>query len=281
MHTDNDGVDEPLSEDPEENLRLENQLLHLKLKAELGAESQSFEGVPPEIENEFLKNVLAFEHASANAKQVTLYEYLGEPPFTAASELDNEAIETALEEIEAFLGEKNIAADFIAEYDSRTKYTFITEELFGHEVDDFMLPGMVMHFTYEEFHPNHKMDIENRAKRFLDDWFEQKFNEYSSELAYTFILPDGRTLKKTEVLEKFQYFFDSYTAFTDYDYTIADMAFELQGENGMGYAQGFLKYNAVLESNETITIEGPFKLYFALEYECWSIFYFVFPGWGW
>jgi hypothetical protein len=88
-------------------------------------------------------------------------------------------------------------------------------------------------------------------------------------------------LKKDKVLEKFRHFFDAYTSFSDCEYTIDDMAFELQAENGMGYAEGSTKYTAVLESNETITIEGPFKLYFTLEYDCWSIFYFVFPGWEW
>ena len=282
MNTDeDDDLETPFSEDPEENLRIENELLHLKLQAELGAETHSFAGVPPEIENEFLKNILAFEHASANAEQVKLYELLGKPAFTPSSALDDEEIEAALERVNDLLGEKNIEVDFIAEYDNRTKYAFITEELFNHETDDFLLPGMVMHYTYEEFHPNHKMDIENRSKAFMEHWFEQRFDEYCSELAYTFILPDGRILKKDKVLEKFQHFFDAYTSFSDCEYTIDDMAFELQTENGMGYAEGSAKYNAVLESNETITIEGPFKLYFTLEYDCWSIFYFVFPGWDW
>jgi len=281
QNIDDDDLETPFSEDPEENLRIENELLHLKLQAELGAETHSFEGVPPEIENEFLKNILAFEHASANAKQVKLYELVGSPAFTPAAELDDEAIETAFEEVVAILADKNIEVDFMAEYPSRLKYTFITEELFERETDDFLLPGMIMHYTYEEFHPNHKMSIEDRAKAFMEHWFEQRFTEYSGELAYTFILPDGRVLKKEAVLEKFSHFFEAYTSFADWEYSIADMNFELQGENGMGYVEGHAKYTAELESHETITLEGPFKLYFALEYDCWGVYYFVFPGWEW
>ena len=55
--------DLPLSIDPEENLRMENEILKLKLKAELGTEPHFMNNVPSEIENEFLKNVLAFEHS--------------------------------------------------------------------------------------------------------------------------------------------------------------------------------------------------------------------------
>ena len=43
MNTDDDDdLETPFSEDPEENLRIENELLHLKLQAELGAETHSF-----------------------------------------------------------------------------------------------------------------------------------------------------------------------------------------------------------------------------------------------
>ena len=125
------------------------------------------------------------------------------------------------------------------------------------------------------------MDISNRGRAFLEDWFAQKFNEYSTELADTFVLPDGRVLKKEAVLEKFKHFFEAYTSFTNWEYSVADVAFELKDENGMGYVEGQAKYTAVLESNETIQIEGKFKLYFALEYECWGVYYFVFPGWEW
>lgn len=281
MANTDDDFDVPLSDDPEENLRLENELLHIKLQAELGAEQLNFGDIPPEIENAFLKNVLAFEQAYANATRTKVYELLGNPAFTPASALTDTAIEAALETVINLLNQKNIEVDFIAEYSNRTKYAFITEELFEHEVDDFMMQGMVMHFTYEEFHPNHKMDIEDHSKAFIEHWFEQAFDEHSNELASTFMLPDGRTFKKEAVLEKFGHFFEAYTAFTDCDFTITETSFELQDEHGMGYAEGNVNYTATLESHETITLEGPFKLYFTKEYDYWCIFYFVFPGWAW
>jgi len=276
----NDDLDAPLSEDPEENLRIENELLHLKLNAEFGAQSHSFSNLPPEIENEFLKNVLAFERAAESEEKIKVYDRLGKPAFAPASSLNDDAITTALEEIITLLEEKNIAVDFSGEYDDRTKYTFITEELFEHEMGMFGMgaPGMVTHYSYEEFHPNHALDIKNRAEEFITNWFEQKFGEYSWEIGDPFILPDGQTLAKKEVLQKIQKVFDCYTGFADCKYVIADINFELNENTSLGYAEGGAKYTATLENNEKMVIEGPFKLYLSSEHGWWSIFYFVFPG---
>lgn len=270
--------DLPLSDDPEENLRMQNEILRLKLKAELGAEPHRSGNLPPEIENEFLKNVVAFEHSAAGAKQVTVYQLLEKPVFEPSDNLDDEAVGQALEKITAFLASKQIVVDFSGEYDSRTKYKFITEELFEHETDDMSVPGMFMHFNYEEFHPNHKLDIENRAMEFISGWFERNIGEDNWALADQFILPNGTTMSKKEIAEKLKNVFDSYITFTECNYDITDINFELNKNTGMGYAEGAVKYIAVTENHENIPVEGPFKLYFSMDFEWWGIFYFVFPG---
>ena len=66
--------DMPLSNDPEENLRMENELLRLKIQAEHGGQSHTSGELPPEIENMFLKNVMAFEQNYAKAKPATVFE---------------------------------------------------------------------------------------------------------------------------------------------------------------------------------------------------------------
>ena len=57
--------------------------------------------------------------------------------------------------------EKNVVLDVLSKYDDRTIYTFITEKFFEHKTESNAgaIPGMVTHFTYEEFHPNHTYDI--------------------------------------------------------------------------------------------------------------------------
>jgi len=51
-----------------------------------------------------------------------------------------------------------------------------------------------------------------------------------------------------------------------------------QDLEGLGHAEGIVKYDAILESGERKSFEGPFKLYMSLHYEWWSIFYFVMEG---
>ena len=278
MDDNNNITDLPLSDDPEENLRMENELLRLKIKAEFGGESGGIENINPEIENEFLKHVLEFEHNFAHSKPAKVYDLLGKPVFKKSDELNDDLLEQALEQITDLLAEKNMEVYFGEGYDSRTKYHFITEELFDHETTFLPMPGMTTHFDYEEFHPNHKKDIERRALEFLSGWFKQSLDEKSWELSAHFVLPDRKILSKSEVAEQLVRIFDAYTAFTNEEYIIKDVSFQLRDEGGLGHAEGLVKYNAVLENGEVIHIGGPFKLYMELESGWWSIFHIVFPG---
>jgi hypothetical protein len=271
------------SNDPMKNLRIENDILHLRLKAELGGELMKDSELSPELENEFLKNILAFEHAYADVQQIKLYDLLNRPPFKKAAELNETEITTAFNEITTVMEEKNVIVDFSGNYDDRVKYSFITEELFEHETDDMQLAGMTRHFCYEEFHPNHKLDIELRAIDFLTDWFEQNMNEYSWEFDDPFILTDGKILARSEVLNRINMIFESFTSFTDCAYSIADINFNLDeaNEKGMGFAEGVAKYKGVLEDGQEVSFDGPFKFYMSLEHRWWSIYYFIFPGFQW
>ena len=78
----------PLSYDPNENKRMENELLQLKLKAELGVEAHISANTPASIENIFLKNMLAFEAGLAEAEEIRIFELIGKPDFVPESNLD-------------------------------------------------------------------------------------------------------------------------------------------------------------------------------------------------
>ena len=266
--------------DDEEKLRQENEILRLKLQAETGAFFAENSNMPPEVENQFLKNVLSFEQDHANAKPVKVYDLIGKPKFRKAEEMNADEMEFEFDKLMQLMNDKSIALDFLAEYDIETMYRFLTEELFEHETTLF--GGMTTHFTYEEFHPNHKMDLENYTMKFLQHWFEQSFNEYSTELSNQFFLADRRVLKKEEVLQKLDMVFAAYEEFKNCQYHIHSIEFDIKNEDeGMANTEGAVKYDAVTEDDEVIPMEGPFKLYFHLEYGYWSIFYFVFPGFEW
>ena len=275
--------EEEFSENQNENLHIENEILKLKMQAESNAIFVTDKDLPPDIEHFFLKNVQQWEEAYKNIKQVKVYDYIKRPEYKAEETLTDDEIPRELERITETMRLNNICLHVEDNYDPRIIYRFITRELFEHETDDMQMPGMVQNFTYEEFHPNHQLDIQRRTMDFFEDYFERKFNEYSWELNELFILADGRTLSKQEVLSKMQKLFDSYTSFSNVQFAIGETSFQFNNEEGpgLGHAEGAVKYTASMENGELVQIEGPFKLYMSYEYSWWNIYYFVFPGFVW
>jgi len=277
--------EELFSDDPEENMRIENNFLKLKLKAQYGDAffMDSNADLPPEIENQFLKNMMAFEEAHANAEYTTVYEKIGRPAYKPAAELAKDEITSELQRITGIMEEHQISLDMCdGPHEDEVIYKFITEELFGHEIEKTPVFGMGWNFIYEEFHPNDKADIEKNTHEFLQHWFTRDFNDHSTELGYEFVLPDGRQLNRDELINKLKPFFDAFTTFKDDAYNIDDIKFELHEEgHGLGHAEGMLKYDAVMENGEIIHYEGPYILYMLRQDKWWSIIYFVMPGFAW
>jgi hypothetical protein len=274
---------EKFSDNPEENLQIENEILRMKVTAELGGAYEGSENLPPEIENEFLKNILAFEHRFANTQMVKLADLLGNPVVKKADGLADDMINTELNDLEELLDQNNIVVEFIRPRDNRFKYRFITEELFDHETDDLHLEGVTKYFTYEDFHPDHEAEIEEQTIGFLSDWFERKTAVDNDYLNEQFIQPDGKTLTKEELVSKIKLVFDAYTHFEESKYAISEIKYDLNSSpgslnGGMGFSEGIVKYTVILENGDRKEIEGPFKLYFSREFGSWRIFFFYLTG---
>ena len=275
---------ENFSDKPDENLRIENEILKLKLQAERGALfGGNMYDLPPEIESEFLKNVQQFEGLFEKAKMITIYECIGKPTYKSVDELKNEEIEAELKSLVELMHSKNIILDVLSEYEHSVIYRFITEELFLEQIRDMQFPGYIHNFIYEEFHPNHTIDIERTAQDFLNHWFEKNFDENSTEFANQLITAGGEILPREKVITKLHNCLNSYQRFTNIKFSGTDTSFEWDDKEGkgLGHAEGMFSYNAELEGGEFIHIEGPFKLYMSNEDGFWRIFYFVFPGFAW
>jgi len=268
----------PLSYDPDENKRMENELLQLKLKAELGLEAHISANIPPSVENIFLKNMLAFEEGLLRAKETSKNELIGKPYFMAENAIDDHFLEIELKKLMELINQNQIAIDFLGDYDNRTKYKFLTEELFEEQVMNMHLPNMIMHCIYEDFHPNHKMDIKQKTEKFISSWFRKKKENLLFSLADEVILPDGNMLKKEKIINKLANYFDAYTSFENEYYSVDDINFEVKDDMGLAYAEGRMKYIALTEDLSVLKFEGSFKLYFTLEYDWWSIYFFIIPG---
>jgi hypothetical protein len=278
--------DENFSDDLQENLRIENEFLKIKLKAQYGEafEMENSADMPPEIENQFLKSMIAFEDEYANTEYTTVYERIGKPGYKVVNEMNKVELNAALKGLTKMLAKNDIELDICdGPYPDELIYQFITEELFAVKVEKKPIAGMTSNFIYEEFYPNHKADIVKRTHTFFKNWFNRKFTEYCTELSWHCITADGEQMTREDIIARMNIFFDAFRQFKDDGYNIDNTSFELQGEiqRGMGFAEGMLKYDAVMDNGEIIHYEGPYKLYMQMEDQWWSIFYFVMPGFRW
>ena len=262
-----------------QNIQMENELLELKLRAETGAQTHFIGNISPELQNAFLKNIIAFEESFSKTPIKNLFEVLNKPVFPFESELNDHALEIAYKSLVKLIEQKNITIFYEGDCDLRTKYKFITEELFIEEIHfNDLLGDMRCCFRYEDFHPNHALEIEDKTHSFITNWIQQNIDNKNLDLAETFTSPTSKIFRKDEITSKINNIFKCYNKFKNCHYSIDEINFELSKDIGLGFAEGYIKYNAVLYDNEEVLIEGPFKLSFNLEYKWWTIFFIVFPG---
>jgi hypothetical protein len=214
---------------PKLDIHDENAFKKLKLSIEYGASffNNSDTNLPAEIESQFLDYVTNFEKAYQNPKQISVFEKLGNPKFIPATTLNDTEISIELERIQLLMQDYGLNLDVLAEYDNQERliYTFITEELFEHIIDDMDLPGMNTCFIYEEFHPNHEYDLKRNTEDFLRIFFNKKNDFYkkshSSEATNHIALNNFRSLFK-----KFKMTFFEFTEIT-FDEENANVKFNI------------------------------------------------------
>jgi hypothetical protein len=142
----------------EEKLKAENDFLKMKLMLEKGATFGGNENneLPAEIENEFLKNMMAFEKQFEERKTIKIFDKIGRPGhFKPVSAIPDNEIDNAWNELSNHLNEYGIDLGVCSpNISNRELYRFTTEELFEHETDDMNVPGWATNFVYDEFHPD-------------------------------------------------------------------------------------------------------------------------------
>lgn len=171
----------PESELPKLNLEDEISFKKLKLKIESNAIfNDDSNEIPAEIENYFLDYVIEFEKKAENAKKITVFEKIGKPYFKPITEIKKKKeLRIALDEILNTMIKYNIVLDVVCDYENEDEliYNFIINELFNEEIDDISIPGLISHFIYEEFHPNHQYDLVNQTIDFIE-MFLKKENDF-------------------------------------------------------------------------------------------------------
>lgn len=144
--------------DNQEKLKVDNEFMKMKLMLEQGASFGNLNGnekdLSPEIENEFLKHILAFEKQSAERKSIKLFDKIGKPKqFKPVTEIAAENIESAWENLDDYLIKHGISLNVRSPNVTVSElYRFTVEELFEYEMDDMDLPGWMSQFTYDDFY---------------------------------------------------------------------------------------------------------------------------------
>src|SRR5687767_12518157 len=126
----------------EERLKVVNEFLKMKLMLERGGQFGSNENkespLSPEIENQFLNNIMAFEKQFEEHKTIKVFDKIGRPQhFKAVAEISDEEMPGAWGELSEHLNAHGVDMAVCSTNISVIElYRFTTEELFLHEMDD-------------------------------------------------------------------------------------------------------------------------------------------------
>lgn len=205
-------------ESDHDKLRQENEQIKKRLTEQKGAifsNHSEGEDLPPEIENEFLKNIEAFEAVYDNADKISVYYFIGRPDFQKVDQIPEDEIPHALDKLMFTLSNCGIALETLSDVEDRVFYTFITEEFFMHKIDNVQMEGMVYHFIYEEFHPNHDYDIRNCTTEFVREFLNKESDFFASFLT-----------KEAEEDKTLIQFRDSFTCFSLGHFEITSLSFD-------------------------------------------------------
>jgi hypothetical protein len=257
----------------EEKLHAENELLKLKLQAEFGMNNLNT-NLNREVENQWLNHIYSFEQQFAERKQCKLYDFINRPAYIKTNVISDEQITVELRKVMEILQLHNIFLDTICDYDDIVIYQFITEELFEEEIDDIRIDGMMHHFIYEEFHPNHEYDLRKNATEFIELLLPDKWNSFMNSilLASTVIYNNTTHSQKSfaSIIEAFQ---TEHPKIELLSWQVSTVNFDL--EINSASVIGFVSY-----TSKNTAFEGTASLDFIMSYDFWSISKVIVPGFG-
>ncbi len=251
----------------EEKLRNDTEILKLKLEIEKGAIIGFPEGaprLPADIENAWYNHIYNYERLCKEAGYTTVYDFIGSPGYRKISEIPLEEINNALDKLLEYMQNKGIKFAYEEDcYPASTLYSFVTEELFDHEICRYQGPeGGCTVFCYEEFYPNHERDIFRYSMEFIFQLFDNrtwnpKFVEYTHEKE---VLLNGEICSLEEYSNRIFSFKEKFPAFLFSEPKIGQIIFDI--ESSKGKAEGTI---------EMLSDPIPFVIHFYYSYGMWAI----------
>lgn len=276
--------EEPLfsqfEEDPLFDYELENDLLLMKLRAEFGGNPE-FVGDDEESEldaplkYELLKSIYSFEqNLHAPHVSISLFEHLGEPYLVDEKYLTDEGISSQLQRIRRIMKEKQLVLDTVYATDDRTLYRFIVEELLQERTEQNLLPGFYRHFIYEEFHPNHKRDIEEQTLQFFQQLADQTLSGSVFYLSEEIVVGDI-LLTREEAVNRLMLFAGLFASLEIKNLEISSI--EIKPEHAV--VDYRICYNGVVSSDEVVEVDQLGRIgYVYRDHLVWQIDSLDIPG---
>lgn len=110
------------------DLRLENQSLETELELQ-GMSNWKSDEVPPEVHNQFLKNVIAFEEANKKPRTPMRSLFPDDYRFPPVESMSAEQLHDKLKDIERLLKKHNVGFGFAEELPDALLYKHLVEEV--------------------------------------------------------------------------------------------------------------------------------------------------------
>jgi hypothetical protein len=189
-----------------EEIKDENEFLKMKLMLEKGARfgaSKDVPPMPPELENRFLKEVMAIESMCDGSHEISIYEKIGKPShFKPIEKLNEEELKQSWDELLQLFNSNGINLIVFSPNTSlQDLYRFSTTEFMNQKIDDYNFPGTTYNFFYDDFHPDPFYESSRLAcdecmtcilnkkpfdEPFFFSWFDLQLNEHKGMLLYEF-----------------------------------------------------------------------------------------------
>ena len=166
----------------------------------------------PALESKFLNNIQQFEEQFKIAEEVELIEYLGNPIFKKLEEIDLQELEKEIINVLSIYNKNQVDISVNKDSDVSEKeyYTFLTEELPKHTIQNMRIPGMIANFIYEEFHPSNKLD----SMMAIEDTLIAAFDK-DREYGMTFVANENLQNAKGKSISKEEFENSIYQLFDD------------------------------------------------------------------
>ena len=135
---------EDAAPEPDDSLRLDNELLRRRLEA-LGAMGYEFDSDDPKLENQFLNYVLSFEEMHQGPQIPLRSIFPDDFEFPPASSMTDEQLAAKLDAITDILASRSIVIDTVGDLPDNLLYKYVLEEIDDLEIPLEMPEGTVHH----------------------------------------------------------------------------------------------------------------------------------------